>query len=129
MTTEKSSTGTSVSTGLTPSSTSGAPGTIPTPRATAHERSGITGVPVAFLIDRTGQIVCAATQHRSRSRSESRRCSSLRVDRSSRPTAARQLLDAIGDGDLVRLWDRALIAVMVYSFVRVEAALGMDVGN
>lgn len=43
--------------------------------------------------------------------------------------AARQLLDAIGDGDLVRLRDRALIAVMVYSFARVEAALGMDVGD
>lgn len=37
--------------------------------------------------------------------------------------------DAIADGDLIRLWDRALIAVMVYSFARVEAALGMDVGN
>jgi hypothetical protein len=39
------------------------------------------------------------------------------------------LLDAIGDGDLVRLRDRALIAVMVYSIARVEAALGMDVSD
>ena len=39
------------------------------------------------------------------------------------------MLDAIGDGDLVRLRDRALIAAMVYSFAQVEAALGMDVGD
>jgi integrase/recombinase XerD len=43
--------------------------------------------------------------------------------------AARQLLDAIGGGDLVRLRDRALISVCLYSFARIEAALGMDVGD
>jgi integrase/recombinase XerD len=43
--------------------------------------------------------------------------------------AARQLLDGIGDGDRVRLRDRALIAVCLYSFARIEAALGMDVGD
>jgi site-specific recombinase XerC len=40
--------------------------------------------------------------------------------------AARQLLDA---GDLVRLHDRAVIAVCLYSCAQIEAALGMDVGN
>lgn len=42
---------------------------------------------------------------------------------------ARQLLDGIGDGDLIRLRDRALVAVCLYSFARIEAALGMDVGD
>jgi integrase/recombinase XerD len=43
--------------------------------------------------------------------------------------AARQLLDAIGGGDLVRLRDRALISVCLYSFARIEAAMGMDGGD
>jgi site-specific recombinase XerD len=43
--------------------------------------------------------------------------------------AGRQLLDGIGDGDLIRLRDRALISVCLYSFARIEAALGMDVGD
>jgi site-specific recombinase XerD len=43
--------------------------------------------------------------------------------------AARKLLDAIGDGDLIRLRDRALISVCLYSFARIDAALGMDVGD
>jgi site-specific recombinase XerD len=43
--------------------------------------------------------------------------------------AARQILDSIGNGDLIRLRDRALIAVCLYSFARIEAALGMDVGD
>ena len=43
--------------------------------------------------------------------------------------AARQLLDGIGDGDLIRLRDRALIGVCLYSFARIEAALGMDVAD
>ena len=42
---------------------------------------------------------------------------------------ARQLLDGIGDGDLVRLRDRAVISVCLFSFARIEAALGMDVGD
>ena len=42
---------------------------------------------------------------------------------------ARQLLDSIGDGDLIRLRDRAVISVCLYSFARIEAALGMDVGD
>jgi site-specific recombinase XerD len=40
---------------------------------------------------------------------------------------ARQLLDSIDTGTLIGLRDRALIAVMVYSFARVSAALGMRV--
>lgn len=40
---------------------------------------------------------------------------------------ARQLLDGIDTGTLIGLRDRALIAVMVYSFARVSAALGMKV--
>jgi site-specific recombinase XerD len=43
--------------------------------------------------------------------------------------AARQLLDGIGGGELVRLRDRALISVCLYSFARIEAALSMDVGD
>lgn len=40
---------------------------------------------------------------------------------------ARHLLDSIETGTLIGLRDRALIAVMVYSFARVSAALGMSV--
>src|SRR5262245_12277222 len=40
---------------------------------------------------------------------------------------ARQLLDSIGPGTLAGLRDRALIGVMVYSFARVSAAVGMNV--
>ncbi len=40
---------------------------------------------------------------------------------------ARQLLDSIGVSDIAGLRDRALIGVMVYSFARVSAAVGMNV--
>jgi len=40
---------------------------------------------------------------------------------------ARQLLDAIDTSDIIGLRDRALIGVMVYSFARVSAAVGMRV--
>jgi site-specific recombinase XerD len=40
---------------------------------------------------------------------------------------ARQLLDSIDTGTLLGLRDRALIGLMVYSFARVSAALGMRV--
>lgn len=40
---------------------------------------------------------------------------------------ARQLLDSIDTSSLIGLRDRALIAVMVYSFARVSAALNMSV--
>jgi site-specific recombinase XerD len=40
---------------------------------------------------------------------------------------ARQLLDSIDTATLIGLRDRALIGVMVYSFARVEAALGLKV--
>lgn len=40
---------------------------------------------------------------------------------------ARHLLDSIGDSDLKNLRDRALISVMVYSFARVGAVVGMKV--
>lgn len=40
---------------------------------------------------------------------------------------ARQLLDSIDTGNVVGLRDRALIALMVYTFARVGAAIGMDV--
>lgn len=40
---------------------------------------------------------------------------------------ARQLLDAINTSDVIGLRDRALIGVMVYSFARVSATVGMRV--
>jgi site-specific recombinase XerC len=40
---------------------------------------------------------------------------------------ARRLLDSIDTGTLVGLRDRALIALMIYSFARIGAALGMKV--
>jgi site-specific recombinase XerC len=42
---------------------------------------------------------------------------------------ARTLLDSIDTGTLIGLRDRALIAVMVYSFARVGAAIGMHVAD
>jgi integrase/recombinase XerD len=42
---------------------------------------------------------------------------------------ARQLLDSIDTTTLIGLRDRALIGVMVYSFGRIGAALGMKVGD
>ena len=42
---------------------------------------------------------------------------------------ARLLLQSIDASDLVGLRDRALIAVCLYSFARIEAALGMNVGD
>ena len=41
----------------------------------------------------------------------------------------RLLLDSIGVGNVVGLRDRALIAVMVYTFARVSAAVGMQVAD
>jgi len=43
------------------------------------------------------------------------------------PEEARQLMTSIGDATLIDLRDRALIALMVYSFARVGAATGMKV--
>jgi integrase len=43
------------------------------------------------------------------------------------PAEARALLDSIDTGDVVGLRDRALIGLMVYSFARIGAALGMSV--
>lgn len=42
---------------------------------------------------------------------------------------ARQLLVSIDPSDIIGLRDRALIAVCLYSFARIEAALGMSVGD
>ena len=42
---------------------------------------------------------------------------------------ARQLLDSIDTSDVIGLRDRALIGVMVYSFARVSATVGMRVGD
>ncbi len=42
---------------------------------------------------------------------------------------ARELLDGIGGARAADLRDRALIGLMVYSFARVGAVLGMDVGD
>ncbi len=42
---------------------------------------------------------------------------------------ARQLLDSIDLSDVAGLRDRALLGLMVYSFARVSAAVGMDVGD
>lgn len=43
------------------------------------------------------------------------------------PTEARLLLDSIDTSTMIGLRDRALIGVMVYSFARVSAVVGMDV--
>jgi site-specific recombinase XerC len=43
------------------------------------------------------------------------------------PAEARALLDSIDTGNVVGLRDRALIGLMVYSFARIGAALGMSV--
>src|SRR6202041_2096943 len=43
------------------------------------------------------------------------------------PQEARLLLDAIDVRDLSGLRDRALLAVMVYSFARVSAVVGMNI--
>ncbi|WP_252181236.1 tyrosine-type recombinase/integrase [Azospirillum sp. B4] len=45
------------------------------------------------------------------------------------PAEARALLDGIDTGTVAGLRDRALIGLMVYSFARVGAALGMAVGD
>ncbi len=45
------------------------------------------------------------------------------------PAEARQLLDSIDSDTPIGLRDRALIALMVYSFARVGAAVGMKVGD
>jgi site-specific recombinase XerD len=42
---------------------------------------------------------------------------------------ARQLLDSIDTSTVVGLRDRALIALLVYTFARIGAALGMNVGD
>ena len=41
------------------------------------------------------------------------------------PVEARKLLESIDTGALAGLWDRALLSVMLYSFARVSAVLGM----
>ncbi len=41
------------------------------------------------------------------------------------PAETRSLLDRIDPGPLVGLRDRALLSVLVYSFARVSAAVGM----
>jgi site-specific recombinase XerD len=43
------------------------------------------------------------------------------------PAEARALLDSIGTGNVASLRDRALIGLMIYSFARIGAALGMAV--
>jgi hypothetical protein len=43
------------------------------------------------------------------------------------PAEARQLLDAINTSTVIDLRDRALIGLMVYSFARIGAAVGMRV--
>jgi site-specific recombinase XerD len=43
------------------------------------------------------------------------------------PTEARQLIDAIGTTTVIGLRDRALIGLMVYSFARIGASIGMRV--
>lgn len=57
----------------------------------------------------------------------------LRVDTGKTPVLdefeAKLLLESIDGTDLVSLRDRALIALMVYSFARITAALAMDVSD
>jgi integrase len=43
------------------------------------------------------------------------------------PAEARQLIDAIDTTTVIGLRDRALIGLMVYSFARIGAAIGMRV--
>ena len=43
------------------------------------------------------------------------------------PAEARQLIDAIDVSSIIGLRDRALIGLMVYSFARIGAAIGMRV--
>lgn len=43
------------------------------------------------------------------------------------PEEARALLDSIGSAELLDLRDRALMAVMLYSFARISAAVGLQV--
>jgi integrase len=43
------------------------------------------------------------------------------------PAEARQLIDAIDTSTVIGLRDRALIGLMVYSFARIGAAIGMRV--
>ncbi len=43
------------------------------------------------------------------------------------PAEARQLIDAIDTTTIIGLRDRALIGIMVYSFARIGAAIGMRV--
>ena len=45
------------------------------------------------------------------------------------PAEARRLLDSIDTSTLPGLRDRALLAVMVYSFARVSAVVGMRVAD
>ncbi len=45
------------------------------------------------------------------------------------PEQTRQLLDSIPAGSVVGLRDRAIIAVMVFSFARVSAVVGMTMGD
>ena len=45
------------------------------------------------------------------------------------PDEARALIDSIDTATHAGLRDRALIALMVYSFARIGAALGMKVGD
>ncbi len=44
-------------------------------------------------------------------------------------TEARQLIDSIDTSTIIGLRDRALIGTMLYSFARVSAVVGMDVGD
>ena len=61
-----------------------------------------------------------------RLRSGGRSTSSRRARRRSlSPAEARKLLESIDTGALARLRDRALLSVMLYSFARVSAVLGM----
>ena len=45
------------------------------------------------------------------------------------PQEARQLIDAIDTTTVIGLRDRALIGLMVYSFARIGAAIGMRVDD
>lgn len=45
------------------------------------------------------------------------------------PEQARELLDSIDTTSIIGLRDRALIGTLVYSFARVSAAIGMNVGD
>ena len=98
-------------------------------RANSRPRASSNGSPrfVTYLTGSSTARSCRSTRHTrcadrgTSSRRVKRRCSVLD------PSEARALLDSIDVSNHAGLRDRALIGLMVYSFARIGAALGMTV--